>query len=78
MDDKLLEILNSVLADIGVDELTSLDPNLTLREDLELDSISLVELTVKLDNTFNANVNEAGMIATIGDIQNRIKEASKS
>ncbi len=77
MDDKLLKILNTVLSDIGVDELESLNPDLTLRDDLEFDSISLVELTVKLDNAFDANVNEAGMIVTIGDIQRRIKEASK-
>lgn len=78
MDKKLLEILNSVLSDIGLDELEVLNPDLKLREDLELDSISLIELTVKLDNAFNANVNEVDMIATIGDIQKRIKETSNS
>ena len=72
MTEKLLVILNTVLTSIGVDTLTSIDPSLDLRKDLEIDSISYAELIVRLEDAFNINVNDEGRVNTIGDIVNRL------
>jgi len=72
MKEQLLEILNTVLTSIGVDELDSLNPDLDLRKNLEIDSISYAELIVRLEDAFDINVNDDGKVNTIGDIITRL------
>ena len=73
MDSKLVELLNTVRINSGLSPLESYSKELDLRDDLELDSISIAELVASVDISFNANVNEDGMVQTIGDIQDKIK-----
>jgi len=72
MNDKLLEILNAVLYSIGVDVIETLEPQLDLRKDLEIDSISYGELLVRLEDEFGINVNEDGRVNTVGDLISRL------
>ncbi len=72
MQEKLLSVINSVLSNSGLDKITQLNPNADLRNDLELDSISLAELVALIDNRFGVDINAEGMIETVGDIQNRL------
>jgi acyl carrier protein len=50
----------------------SLDPRLSLRDDLGVESLSLVSLVVRLGDDLGADVTEAGLelggIATVGDL----------
>lgn len=74
MENSLLNIVNTLLSTIGVDEIPTLDPNLNLREDLEIDSITYADLVVRIENEFSIDINEAGRAETIGDVLDRVLE----
>jgi acyl carrier protein len=69
----LLDIINTVLLNNELFPIDELDPTLRFREDLELDSIMLAELTVRIEDKFEIDVFENGMIFTIGDVLNKLK-----
>jgi acyl carrier protein len=69
----LLDIINRVLVNNDLYPIDALDPTLRFREDLELDSIMLAELTVRIEDEYNIDVFEDGMVYTIGDILVKIK-----
>jgi acyl carrier protein len=71
---KLLKIINQVLENAGNAEIEVLTTNTDLRKDLDLDSISMAELIVTIDDAFGVDINAQGMIQTIGDIQHRLAE----
>jgi acyl carrier protein len=62
----------------GLDE-SKLAPSALLKEDLELDSLDRVELTLELENTlgFYLMDEELVNITTVGDIVSLIEEKSK-
>lgn len=68
MEEKVLEILNHVLEKNGKRALNDLNNNLSLRNDLHLDSLDLAELTVRLEDEFDVDIFENGIIDTIGEI----------
>ena len=45
---------------------------MNLKNDLELDSISIAELIASIDVVFDTDINSEGMVETVGDIQNRL------
>lgn len=72
MNKELLEILNIVLSNAGLENISELDNNLNLRNDLGLDSINLAELTVRIDEKFGIDVFESGSVETIGQIISKL------
>jgi len=68
MNQKLLEILNSTLSDIGTDPISELDPNLNLEDDLDSDSISKLEFVVKVKNELGIDVQADGIVETLGEV----------
>ena len=74
MDQKLLEILNKVLLNSGLEKLETISENLNLRDDLQLDSISIAELIASVDVAFDADVNSGDMVVTLGDIKNKLTQ----
>lgn len=68
MKDKLLEIINTTLSNNDLKEINDLDPKFGLQSDLEMDSIVLAELTVRLEDDFDVDIFENGMVHTIQDI----------
>jgi acyl carrier protein len=62
----------------GLDE-SKIVPRALLKEDLEIDSLDRVELTLELENTFGLYVldEEAGNISTVGDIVSLIEAKLK-
>jgi len=62
----------------GLDE-SKIVPGALLKEDLELDSLDRVELTLELENTlgFYLMDEELGNITTVGDIVSLIEAKSK-
>ena len=55
-----------------------LNPGLSLRGDLEIDSLSLVSLTIRLGEEFNVDVVESGIefgrLETVGDLMEVAKK----
>jgi acyl carrier protein len=72
MDKRLLFVLNSVLNNAGLDTINTLESAATLRDDLELDSISIAELIASIDVEFDVDINEGEMVQTIGDIMDKL------
>ncbi len=69
----LLDIINTVLYNNDLPKINELDPKLRFTQDLGLDSIMLAELTVRIEDEYDIDVFEDGMIFTIGDIVVKIE-----
>jgi acyl carrier protein len=68
----LLETINQVRANKGRTPLSGLSPQLRLREDCELDSLDLAELTVRIEDASGVDVFAEGIVRTVGEIQARL------
>lgn len=73
MEEKLFEIINTVLNNNELKKIDKIDPTLSLQNDLEMDSIILAELTVRIEDEFDVDVFENGMVHTIEDIVDILK-----
>lgn len=68
MEEKLLEILNYVQKKNDKQVIKDLNTNLSLRNDLKLDSLDLAELTVRIEDEFDVDIFEDGIIDSIDEI----------
>ena len=66
--DKLQQIIFTIHSNHEVYVEVTILPELKLREDLEMDSIMLAELSVRVEDEFGLDVFENGMIYTVSDI----------
>lgn len=73
MGNKVLEIVNSIREAKGLSRLDELNPSDKLRDDLELTSFDLAELTVKIEDEFDIDIFEDGLISTVGEIFDKLK-----
>lgn len=72
MNEKLLKIINSIKKNKQDKPVESLTEEMRLREDLNLDSFDLAELTVKIEDEFDIDIFEDGLILTVGEILNKL------
>ncbi|MEG0553684.1 MAG: phosphopantetheine-binding protein [Carnobacterium sp.] len=70
---KLLLIINEMREEAGHEFIESLETAMDLREDLELDSLMLAELTVRIEDEFDVDIFEDGIVQTIGEILVKIE-----
>lgn len=63
-----MDIINGIREVKGLPVLESLDSGARLREDLSLNSFDLAELTVKIEDEFDVDIFEDGLVSTIGEI----------
>ncbi len=72
------EVKNIIVDLLGVEE-NKVKPEARFREDLEADSLDLVELIMKFEDVFGAEISdeEAQKIVTVGDAVNFV-EAQKA
>lgn len=68
MNTKVLEIINEIRAAKGLAPIESVNNETKLREDLALTSFDLAELTVKIEDEFDIDIFEDGLVSTIGEI----------
>lgn len=73
MEDKLLEIINTVLLNNGKEEIQKINPGTHLRNDLGFNSLQLAELTVRIESEFGVDVFEDGIVNTISEILEKLK-----
>ncbi|WP_291760905.1 phosphopantetheine-binding protein [Lysinibacillus sp. UBA5990] len=66
--DKLLLIINEMREEAGFESIDSLEASMDLRENLQLDSLMLAELTVRIEDEFDVDIFEDGIVQTIGEI----------
>ena len=68
MENKILHIINSIRESKGLSSLKSLRKEDSLRTDLGLTSFDLAELTVKIEDEFDIDIFEDGLVSTVGEI----------
>ena len=66
--EKILEIVNGIRVNKGLTELDKINSSDRLREDYGLTSFDLAELTVKIEDEFDIDIFEDGLVSTVGEI----------
>jgi acyl carrier protein len=72
MNPSLLDIINLVRANKGRPALPEIKPEHRLREDCQLDSLDLAELTVRIEEASGVDVFASGVVRTVGEIQSKL------
>ena len=73
MKSKILEIINEIRAAKELAPVAELHNEDNLRDDLGLTSFDLAELTVKLEDEFDIDTFEDGLVNTIGEIYSKLE-----
>ena len=68
MLERLAIILNDIREEKDEDKLEKITENMSLRKDIGLDSLDLALLTAKLEDEFDVDVFEAGIVDNVADI----------
>lgn len=74
MEQFVLSVINEIRESKGLKTLNELDSKMRLREDLELASFDLAELTVKVEDKFDIDIFEDGLVNTIGEIYAKLSK----
>lgn len=74
MKEKVLEIINEIRIAKELPSVKSLSPEDNLRSDLGLSSFDLAELTVRLEDEFDIDIFEEGLVSTIGEVYAKLKD----
>ena len=76
MDKKsfLLEVVNSIRENKELDKLNEIKEADRLREDYGFTSFDLAELTVKIEDEFDIDIFEDGLVNTVGEILEKLSK----
>lgn len=74
METKVLEIINDIRAAKLMNALYTLNATDNLRNDLGLTSLDLAELTVRIEDEFDIDVFEDGLVNTVGEIYAKLQK----
>jgi len=73
MEQKILNIINYIRESKDLPALTEIHPSDNLRDEIQFSSFDLAELTVRIEDEFNIDIFEDGLVATIGEIYDKLK-----
>lgn len=73
MKQKVLEIINLIREGKGLKPVESVQESDDLRNDLGFTSFDLAELTVRVEDEFDIDIFEDGLITTIGEIYAKLE-----
>ena len=74
METKVLEIINDIRVAKSMNEVEFLNESDNLRTDLGLTSFDLAELTVRIEDEFDIDIFEDGLVNTIGEIYAKLQK----
>ena len=74
MEKKVLEIINNIRAVKDMAPVAELHLGDRLRDDLELTSFDLAELTVNIEDEFDIDIFEDGLVNTVGEIYAKLSK----
>ena len=74
MRTQVLEIINEIRAAKGLATIETITANTKLREELNLTSFDLAELTVKIEDEFDIDIFEDGLVSTFGEIISKLEK----
>ena len=72
MENKILQFINEIRAAKNLAQITNLNPEEKLRDDLEFTSFDLAELTVKIEDEFDIDIFEDGLVETVGEVIDKL------
>ncbi|OUP07238.1 acyl carrier protein [Mediterranea sp. An20] len=75
MREKIFDIINQIRISKGLSALSALSPKDNLRNDLGLTSFDLAELTVRIEDEFDIDIFEDGIVSTVGEIYEKLEQA---
>ena len=70
--EKLIEVIKIVMENSSLDTSIEINRDSNLREDLKLDSLALAELAVRIEEIYNVDVFEDGLVSTVLEIEEKI------
>lgn len=73
METKVLEIINLIRLTKDLPELDTINETDRLRDEIGFSSFDLAELTVRIEDEFDIDIFEDGLVATIGEIYSKLK-----
>ena len=68
MKDKRLEIINIIRISKELQPLKDIKSTDSLRDDIEFTSFDLAELTVRIEDEFDIDIFEDGLVSTVGEV----------
>jgi acyl carrier protein len=74
MEQIILNIINEIRAAKELAPVETVSAETRLREDLGLTSFDLAELTVKIEDKFDIDIFEDGLVSTVGEIFEKLGE----
>lgn len=74
MEKKILEIINNIRMSKGLASLESIKSDDKLRDDLAFTSFDLAELTVVIEDEYDIDIFEDGLVETVGEIIEKLKD----
>lgn len=74
METKILEIINDIRAAKSMNVIETLNATDNLRNDLGLTSFDLAELTVRIEDEFDIDIFEDGLVNTVGEIYAKLQK----
>jgi acyl carrier protein len=74
MEEKVLEIINYIRSSKQLLPLTVLNSDDNLRDQIEFTSFDLAELTVRIEDEFDIDIFEDGLVITIGEIYEKLRK----
>ena len=72
MQTKVLEVINDIRASKNMEAVVTLNEGDKLRDDLGLTSFDLAELTVRIEDEFDIDIFEDGLVNTVGEIYEKL------
>ena len=74
MKEKVLEIINQIRASKDLTAVLTLKASDDLRNDLDLTSFDLAELTVRIEDEFDIDIFEDGLVNTVGEVLAKLEK----
>ena len=72
MQDNIYEIIKMVMANSSINNNIEITNNASLRKDLSLDSLALAELAVRVEEAYDVDVFEDGIVETVQEIIDKV------
>lgn len=74
MKDEILKIFNKIREAKNLASIDELRPQDRLRDDLGFTSFDLAELTVNIEDKYDIDIFEDGLVDTVGEILNKLEK----
>ena len=73
MQQDIIDIVNDIRANKGLGSVTEVSPETSLREDLDLDSLDLAELTARIESKTGVDIFATDVVTTIGEVLSKLE-----